>query len=142
MHALLAACCLVSSLAAFAALRARERRIVAGRARIDDLAAWTGITDRRGLLRIAGVRERPDGTLALDPRFLDSLPANPLHRALDNYVGNGLSVAVCLAALGVATGAGGAAADVLAHLVLCAAGYQLLARLWSAAVWLELRVQD
>jgi hypothetical protein len=138
LPACLAACCLAFALAAFAALRARERRLASGEAGLSDIAAWTGITDRRGLLAVAGVRERPDGTVCFDPRFLGELPTHPLRRALDGYVGNGLCVAVSLAALGSAASCGEPAAGPPA-LLAAAAGYLLLGRLWAVAVWLELR---
>jgi hypothetical protein len=140
MLAWLAACCLASALDAFAGLRARELRLAAGDAGLPDLAAWTGLTDRRRLLGVPGVRERPDGGLRFDPRFLDRLPAHPIRAAFDSYAGNGLCVAVSLGALG-AVGLGGAAEPPAAPCVLLAlaAAYQLLGRLWSAAVWLELR---
>jgi hypothetical protein len=137
MLAWLAACCLASALAAFGALRARERRLVAGEAGLPDLAAWTGLTDRRGLLGVPGVRERPDGGLRFDPRYLDRLPAHPIRSTFDCYTGNGLCVAVSLGALGC--GLGGTAAPALGSLLALALLYQLLGRLWSAAVWLELR---
>jgi hypothetical protein len=141
LPACLAACCLAFALAAFATLRARERRLASGEAGLFDIAAWTGITDRRVLLAVPGVRERPDGTVHFDPRFLDGLSPHPLQRALDSYVGNGLCVAVSLAALGSAASAGGeaVAAGPPALLAAAAAGYLLLGRLWAAAVWLELR---
>lgn len=126
------------ALAAFASLRARERRLAAGEARLSDIAAWTGVTDRRFLLGMAGVRERADGTVGFDPRFLDDLPAHPLQRALDSYLGNGLCVAVSVAALGTAVN-GGATTGAPALLASAVAGYLLLGRIWSAAVWLELR---
>jgi hypothetical protein len=140
MLAWLAACCLASALAAFEALRARERRLVAGEAGLPDLAAWTGLTDRRGLLGVPGVREQPDGGLRFDPRYLDRLPAHPIRSTFDCYTGNGLCVAVSLGALGC--GLGGAAGPLpgpLGGLLALALVYQLLGRLWSAAVWLELR---
>lgn len=140
MLALFSACCLASALAAFTALRARERRLETGEAGRTDLAAWTGITDRRSLLGLAGVRERADGSLAFDPRFLDGLPAHPIGRAFDSYPGIGLCVALCLAGLGVA--AEGAGPGPFPYLVATAAAYLLLGRLWSAAVWLELGTQE
>ncbi len=140
MLAWLAACCLASALAAFGALSARERRLIAGDAGLPDLAAWTGLTDRRGLLGVPGVRERPDGGLRFDPRYLDRLPAHPIRSTFDCYTGNGLCVAVSLGALGSGLGAGaGPVPAALGALLGLAAVYQLLGRLWSAAVWLELR---
>jgi hypothetical protein len=135
--ACLAACCLAWSIAAFAGLRARERRLAAGEAGLLDIATWTGITERRGLLAVAGVRDLGDGTVYLDPRFAGDLPAHPLQRALDSYVGNGLCVAASLATLGVAGAADPATGP--PALLAVAAGYLLLGRLWSVAVWLELR---
>ena len=140
MLACLAAFCLAAALAAFTSLRARERRLAAGDAGLFDIAAWTGITGRRDLLAVAGVRERPDGAVSFDPRFLRDLPAHPLQRALDSYVGNGFCVSVSLAVLGVAaTGDAPAATGPPALLAAAAASYLLLGRLWAMAVWLELR---
>jgi hypothetical protein len=137
MLLVLAVCCLVSALTAFLALEARERRLATGEAGILDLASWTGLTDRRRLLKLAGVREKGDGGLRFDPRFLDRLPAHPVHRAFDCYTGNGLCVAVSLCALGTVL-ASHPLATGLGYLLSAALLYQLLGRLWSAAVWLEL----
>ncbi len=137
MLLVLAVCCLVSALTAFLALEARERRLATGEAGILDLASWTGLTDRRRLLKLAGVREKGDGGLRFDPRFLDRLPAHPVHRAFDCYTGNGLCVAVSLGALGTVLASHPLAAG-LGYLLSAALLYQLLGRLWSAAVWLEL----
>lgn len=132
------------SLLAFNALSARERRLMAGDAGLGDLAAWTGLTDRRRLLEIAGVRERRDGGLRFDPRFVDRLPAHPIPRAFDSHAGNGLCVTASIVALGFAGGlADGEAPNGLAGaLVGAVLVYQLLGRLWSAAVWLELRTRQ
>src|SRR3954452_19957335 len=80
MLLVLAVCCLVSALTAFLALEARERRLATGEAGILDLASWTELTDRRQLLKLAGVREKGGGGLRFGPRLLDRLP---VHRAFD-----------------------------------------------------------
>src|ERR687886_47767 len=98
---------------------------------------FSALTACRRLLKLAGVRERGDGGLRFDPRFLDRLPAHPVHRAFDCYTGNGLCVAVSLGALGTVL-ASHPLATGLGYLLSAALLYQLLGRLWSAAVWLEL----
>lgn len=116
----------------------REARLRSGAPAWADLARITGVADRSQLVRLPGVSLARDGRPRFDPARRGALPAHLMGAVVDHPVGHGASLALAVAVLGAAL-----AATYLpraaAPLLTAAACYQLVARLYAVAVWVERR---
>jgi hypothetical protein len=129
------------SLLACAELEGRERRMRAGAPAWADLARITGVADHRRLARMPGVSLTGDGTLRFDPAARAALPVHVTGSLLEHRFGHGASLSLGIAALGIGL-RGTSLPEALWLLLACAAGYQLLARLYAFVVWIEGRTAD
>ena len=132
---------LLAALASSAERERREARLRAGAPIWADLARITGLADHRELSRLPGVSLTCDGQPRFDPARRGALPAHLTALLVDHPWGHGLSLALAVAAIGIALEA--QELPVLGRLLLAmAACYQLLAWLYALSVWVEARTSD
>lgn len=134
----LAVLVLVASILSSIQLERREARLRAGSPAWTDLARITGQADPRALVRLPGVSRSSDGSLRFDPALRDALPVHLTGSLVEHPLGHGLSLALAVACLGNALEVG-SVPRLAAVLLVGAACYQLLARLYALVVWLEAR---
>lgn len=116
----------------------REDRLRAGAPVWADLARITGVADHQALLRMPGVSIAGDGSLRFNPAHRRALPVHLAGALIDHPIGHGLSLSLTVAAFGTALGRAGPSSAVWLPLATAAA-YQLLARLYLLALWIEAR---
>jgi hypothetical protein len=137
----LATLVLLLSLLSFAQLERREARMRAGAPVWTDLARITGVADPQALARLPGVSLGGDGEPRFDPALRPALPVHVTGSLVEHPLGHGLSLALAVAVLGLALEAGTVPA-LAGMLLVAAACYQLVARLYALSVWVESRTRS
>ena len=129
---------LIAALLSCAELEGREARLRAGAPGWSDLARITGVADPRQLVRLPGVSLACDGSPRFNPSQRARLPVHMVGLLLEHPIGHGLSVSLAILGIGAAASTLDAGTPVWLLLV-GAATYQLLCRLYALTIWVERR---